>query len=205
MKNKKKLFKSKLQMIVYLILVVIILILFIIIGKYDFNKDINTEAEQFHQIFTNVDKNNVFKFVNVTDVNNIISNDDINGIILFGFKSNEWTKYYAEYINDVANEVGVKEVFYYDFESDRKERNGTYETIVNNLSVYTKYDDYNTSDIYAPTLLVIKDGEVLLYDDSTAIRSGNYTPDIYWQDYQIEEFKSTLRLVFEKYVKEDSK
>ena len=70
---------------------------------------------------------------------------------------------------------------------------------------YTKYDDYNTSDIYAPTLLVIKDGEVLLYDDSTAIRSGNYTPDIYWQDYQIEEFKSTLRLVFEKYVKEDSK
>ena len=162
MKNKKKLFKSKLQMIVYLILVVIILILFIIIGKYDFNKDINTEAEQFHQIFTNVDKNNVFKFVNVTDVNNIISNDDINGIILFGFKSNEWTKYYAEYINDVANEVGVKEVFYYDFESDRKERNGTYETIVNNLSVYTKYDDYNTSDIYAPTLLVIKDGEVLL-------------------------------------------
>ena len=99
--------------------------------------------------------------------------------------------------------MDIKEVLYYDFESDRKDKNGTYETIVNSLSVYTKYTDYNTSEIYAPTLLVVKNGEILLYDDSTAVRSGNYTPDIYWQDYQIEDFKSTLRLVFAEYLKED--
>lgn len=203
MVKKNKLFKNKLQMIIYILLMIIILILFIVIGKHDFNKNISTEAEQFNQIFTNVPKENVFKFSNAQEVNNIINSKKSKGIILFGFKANNWTSYYAEYIDEVAKEMDIKEVLYYDFESDRKDKNGTYETIVNSLSVYTKYTDYNTSEIYAPTLLVVKNGEIILYDDSTAVRSGNYTPDIYWQDYQIEDFKSTLRLVFAEYLKED--
>ena len=203
MVKKNKLFKNKLQMIIYILLMIIILILFIVIGKYDFNKNISTEAEQFNQIFTNVPKENVFKFSNAQEVNNIINSKKSKGIILFGFKANNWTSYYAQYIDEVAKEMDINEVLYYDFESDRKDKNGTYETIVNSLSVYTKYTDYNTSEIYAPTLLVVKNGEILLYDDSTAVRSGNYTPDIYWQDYQIEDFKSTLRLVFAEYLKED--
>lgn len=203
MVKKNKLFKNKLQMIIYILLMIIILILFIVIGKHDFNKNISTEAEKFNQIFTNVPKENVFKFSNAQEVNNIINSKKSKGIILFGFKANNWTSYYAEYIDEVAKEMDIKEVLYYDFESDRKDKNGTYETIVNSLSVYTKYTDYNTSEIYAPTLLVVKNGEILLYDDSTAVRSGNYTPDIYWQDYQIEDFKSTLRLVFAEYLKED--
>lgn len=203
MVKKNKLFKNKLQMIIYILLMIIILILFIVIGKHDFNKNISTEAEQFNQIFTNVPKENVFKFSNAQEVNNIINSKKSKGIILFGFKANNWTSYYAEYIDEVAKEMDINEVLYYDFESDRKDKNGTYETIVNSLSVYTKYTDYNTSEIYAPTLLVVKNGEILLYDDSTAVRSGNYTPDIYWQDYQIADFKSTLRLVFAEYLKED--
>lgn len=203
MVKKNKLFKNKLQMIIYILLMIIILILFIVIGKHDFNKNISTEAEQFNQIFTNVPKENVFKFSNAQEVNNIINSKKSKGIILFGFKANNWTSYYAEYIDEIAKEMDINEVLYYDFESDRKDKNGTYETIVNSLSVYTKYTDYNTSEIYAPTLLVVKNGEILLYDDSTAVRSGNYTPDIYWQDYQIEDFKSTLRLVFAEYLKED--
>lgn len=205
MKNKKSLFKSKLQMIVYLILFVVIIAAFIIIGKHDFNKDVDTEAELFHDIFTMVDKNNVFKFSNSTDVNNVVNNKKIDGIILFGFAANEWTNYYAKYVNEVAKEIGVKEILYYDFENDRKERNGTYETIVNSLSVYTKFDDYNTSDIYAPTLLVVKNGKVILYDDSTAMRDGNYSAEIYWNDYKIEEFKDVLRYAFNKYVNEENK
>ena len=203
MVKKNKLFKNKLQMIIYILLMIIILILFIVIGKHDFNKNISTEAEQFNQIFTNVPKENVFKFSNAQEVNNIINSKKSKGIILFGFKANNWTSYYAEYIDEIAKEMDINEVLYYDFESDRKDKNGTYETILNSLSVYTKYTDYNTSEIYAPTLLVVKNGEILLYDDSTAVRSGNYTPDIYWQDYQIEDFKSTLRLVFAEYLKED--
>ena len=203
MVKKNKLFKNKLQMIIYILLMIIILILFIVIGKHDFNKNISTEAEKFNQIFTNVPKENVFKFSNAQEVNNIINSKKSKGIILFGFKANNWTSYYAEYIDEIAKEMDINEVLYYDFESDRKDKNGTYETIVNSLSVYTKYTDYNTSEIYAPTLLVVKNGEILLYDDSTAVRSGNYTPDIYWQDYQIEDFKSTLRLVFAEYLKED--
>lgn len=203
MQNKKSLFKNKLQMIVYLILFVIIIILFIVIGKHDFNKNVSTESEMFHQIFNKVEKENVFKFVNVTDVNNVVNNKNGTGIILFGFANSEWTNYYAKYLNEAAKEIGIKEIMYYDFEHDREERNGTYETIVNSLSVYTKFDDYNTSDIYAPTLLVIKNGKIILYNDSTSIRDGSYNPEIYWNDYQIEEFKGNLRYAFKNYIDEE--
>ena len=94
MVKKNKLFKNKLQMIIYILLMIIILILFIVIGKHDFNKNISTEAEKFNQIFTNVPKENVFKFSNAQEVNNIINSKKSKGIILFGFKANNWTSYY---------------------------------------------------------------------------------------------------------------
>ena len=199
--KKNKLFKSRAQMIIYIILTIIIMVLFVVIGTHDFNPNIETEGEQFNQVFTNVEKDNVFIFGDVTDVNSIINGKSEDAIILFGFKNNEWTSYYAEYINDVAIELGIKKVIYYDFELDRKEKNGTYETIVNSLDVYVTFNDYNTADIYAPTLVVVKDGEVIAFINETSLRNGNVTPEIYWDQYKVEEFKSTLRTIFNEYLK----
>ena len=199
--KKNKLFKSRAQMIIYIILTIIIMVLFVVIGTHDFNPNIETEGEQFNQVFTNVEKDNVFIFGDVTDVNSIINGKSEDAIVLFGFKNNEWTSYYAEYINDVAIELGIKKVIYYDFELDRKEKNGTYETIVNSLDVYVTFNDYNTSDIYAPTLVVVKDGEVIAFINETSLRNGRVTPDIYWDQYKVEEFKGTLRTIFNEYLK----
>ena len=199
--KKNKLFKSRAQMIIYIILTIIIMVLFVVIGTHDFNPNIETEGEQFNQVFTNVEKDNVFIFGDVTDVNSIINGKSEDAIVLFGFKNNEWTSYYAEYINDVAIELGIKKVIYYDFELDRKEKNGTYETIVNSLDVYVTFNDYNTADIYAPTLVVVKDGEVIAFINETSLRNGNVTPEIYWDQYKVEEFKSTLRTIFNEYLK----
>ena len=41
-----------------------------------------------------------------------------------------------------------------------------------------------TQNIYAPTLVIIKNGEVLAYDDEVAINQGNILPEVYWTDYK---------------------
>lgn len=198
--KKNKIFKSKLQMVVYLFLMILILVLFVIIGTHDFNKNITTEAEQFNLIYTEVPKENVYVFGNATDVNSIINGKNNSGIIFFGFPLNKWSHYYAKYINEVAEEYQIKDIIYYDFYDDRKELNGTYETIVNSLSTYTTFNDMNRADIFAPTLVVVKMGKVIAYLDETALREGNYTPEIYWNQNQIETFKNKLELVFREYL-----
>ncbi len=200
--NVNKLFKSKTQMVIYIILTIIIIILFILIGTYDFNKEVKSEALKINQTLTMVDKDNVYKFTNSSEVNNLINNTTANGIVLFGFKENCWTNYFAKYVNEVAKSVGIKEIGYYDFLSDRNESNGTYETIVNDLSIYLKYNDLGSSDIEAPALLVIKDGNILAYIDDTSYRTGDITPDIYWNEYNISIFKDKLNTIFTEYVKE---
>ena len=51
-------------------------------------------------------------------------------------------------------------------------------------------------DIQAPTVVIVKNGEVLAYFDDTSIIKGNITPEIYYTEYQkgiiYEGFKTAL-------------
>lgn len=200
-KKKPKLFKNKIQMIIYSILMIIILALFIVIGRHDFNENVSTEAELFHNIYTNVPKDNVYVMSNAVDVNTVVSSKNNSGIILFGFSTNKWTSYYAEYINEVAKKENISEILYYDFFKDRNEKNGTYEKIVESLSVYTTFNDVNHADIFAPTLVVVKNGEVIAFLDETAEREGKIDPETYWNQFKVSEFKSQLSDIFREYLK----
>lgn len=84
------------------------------------------------------------------------------GIVLFGTK-NEWVNYYAYMVNKIAKEVGVKEIILLlILLKIEKDNNGTYEDIVKTLSNYVTYNDKGVAEIYAPTLLVVSNDEVLL-------------------------------------------
>ena len=101
----------------------------------------------------------------------------------------------------MGKEVGLDKIYYYNFLNDRDESNGTYETIVKNLGVYTPTLDEGVSDIMAPTILVVKDGNVLLYYDEVSINKGNITPDVYFTENKNAEIKELLKSVLEEYVK----
>ena len=104
--------------------------------------------------------------------------------------------YYAKILNDVGKEVGIDKIYYYDFLKDRDEANGTYETIVNKLSVYAPVNDEGIQNISAPTVIIVKNGGIIGYFDDTAIIRGNITPDIYYNENQeaivYEQFKTAL-------------
>ncbi|MBQ8902555.1 MAG: hypothetical protein IJY87_05830 [Bacilli bacterium] len=192
--KKKSLFKSKTQMITYMFLYVLCIALFIIIGQIDFQKDINTESKKFHSLYNMVEEDNLYVFSDATDVLSIV--DGKSGVVLMGFPTNKWMNYYASILNDVAKEVGIDKIYYYDFQNDREESNGTYETIVNKLKVYVPTDDRGIQDIQSPTVIVVKKGEVIGYFDDTSIVRGTVTPEVYYNDNQqaitYEGFKTAL-------------
>jgi len=192
--KKKSLFKSKTQMITYMFLYVLCIALFIIIGQIDFQKDIDTESKKFHSLYNMVEEDNLYVFSDATDVLSIV--DGKSGVVLMGFPTNKWMNYYASILNDVAKEVGIDKIYYYDFQNDREESNGTYETIVNKLKVYVPTDDRGIQDIQSPTVIVVKKGEVIGYFDDTSIVRGTVTPEVYYNDNQqaitYEGFKTAM-------------
>lgn len=179
---KKKFFKNKTQLVIYTIIFIICIILFIVIGKTDFQKDIDTEAEKFSSLYNMVSEDNLYVFCDATDVLNII--DGRSGVILMGFPSNKWTNYYANILDEVSKELKIDKIYYYNFQKDREESNGTYETIVKRLNVYVPVDDEGFQDIQAPTVLIVKNGDIIGYFDDTSIMKGNVTPEIYYNENQ---------------------
>ncbi len=192
--KKKSLFKTKTQMIIYMFLYILCISLFIIIGQIDFQKDIDTESKKFHSLYDMVEDDNLYVFSDATDVLSIV--DGKSGVVLMGFPTNKWMNYYANILNNVAKEVGLNKIYYYDFQNDREESNGTYETIVNKLKVYVPVNDKGIQDIQAPTVVVVKKGEVIGYFDDTSIIKGTVTPEVYYTENQkaitYEGFKTAL-------------
>lgn len=190
------LFKSKTQMVIYLIIFAILIYMFIYLANQDYNIQI-PDNERFASDFSLVDKNNVFKYANATTVRMIASGKT--GIVLFGTQ-NEWVNYYANIINKVAKEIGVSEIYYYDFLKNRQDNNGTYEDIVKKLENYVTYNDRGKAEIYAPSLLVVKNNEILLFDDDTAFVKGKITPSIYWNINTEGAKEQLLKEVFKEYL-----
>ena len=193
-----KIFKSKTQMIIYILLFIIFIALFILIGKTDYEQGKN-DAIKFNKDFPSIEKDNVYKYITAVKAGDIVQKGK--GIILFGRKNNKWVEYYANLVNNVAKEVRIKEIFYYDLLDDRKNNNATYEDIINKLDNYIYTNDNGKKEIYTPTLLVMKAGKVLLFDTDTNFVKGTITPDIYYNEYNYGEKYNELKMIFKDYLK----
>lgn len=195
--KNKKMFKSKTQMVIYIIIFCLLIYAFIYLGKKEYKVEL-PDNEKFSSMFSMVSTDNVFKIVNATEARMV--SRGAKGIVLFGTE-NEWVNYYAYIVNKIAKEVGIEEIYYYDFTKNRKDNNGTYEDIVKNLSNYVTYNDKGVAEIYAPSLLVVSKDKVLLFDSDTSFIKGKTTPSTYWNSFTQGEKEQNLRAVFTEYLK----
>ncbi len=196
--KNKHMFKNKWQMIIYIILFCLLIWGFIYLGTKDYSKDI-TDQEKMAQSFNMLSEDNVFKIVNATDARMVANGKK--GIVLFGTK-NDWVNYYAYLVNKIAKEVGITEIYYYDFVKNRSDNNGTYEDIVEKLKNYVTYNDKGVGEIYAPSLLVVSNDNVLMFDTSTNFVKGNMTPSKYWSKQREDAKIKELTEVFNEYLKD---
>lgn len=194
--KNEKLFKSKWQMLIYIIIFIILIWAFIYLGTLDYNDDLSDNI-RFSQEFSLVSEDNVFEYVNATSA--LMVANGTKGIVLFG-TNNEWVNYYANIVNKVAKEVGIDKIYYYDFIKNRQDNNGTYEKIVENLNEYTIHNDYGKAEIYAPSLLVVSKDKILLFDIETSFVIGNSSPSEYWNSYNEKQKISELKEVFLEYL-----
>ena len=63
--------------------------------------------------------------------------------------------------------------------------------------------DNDNSDIYAPTLIGVKDGNIVFYDDETSIIHGDVSIDDYWTNDKIASKMVNLGILLQKYLGED--
>ena len=194
--KNEKLFKNKTQMVIYIILFCLLIYGFIYFGKKDYKVKVS-DNERFSSEFSLVSKDNVFKYVNATDARMVAKG--AKGIVLFG-TNNDWVNYYAYIVDKVAKEVGIEEIYYYDFIKNRKDNNGTYEDIVKTLSNYVTYNDKGVAEIYAPSLLVVSNDKVILFDSETSFVKGDILPNAYWNSEKIAEKENQIREAFIKYL-----
>lgn len=115
----------------------------------------------------------VFEEINHSKLLNKLNKKNQNMIIYACFIDNDLCDSYAMLINDVAREYGIDEILYYDFKIDKKEKNATYQKILTKFSDYLRTDDLGNQELYAPTLIFIKDGSVFAFDDDLALQRGD--------------------------------
>lgn len=180
------------------IIFIILIMGFIFLGTKEYKKAEQSDNELFSAEYQEIDENNIFEYTNATKVLQTLKNGS--GVIFFGFKSNIWAGYYANILNEVAMSLGMDKIYYYDFYEDRKNTNGTYELIVETLNPYITVLDDGTKNIYSPSIVIVKNGEIIAFNDDTAFVKGNNNPEEYWTIEQINIEKNTLSVLLSNYL-----
>ena len=127
--------------------------------------------------FKDVDEHNVYKYATAREVYEKLDKDIV---VLFGFKANKWTGFMASMLDVAARKTKINEIYYYDFYDDRLNNNGNYELIVNKLNGLIYTNDRGKKELYAPSILIIKNGQIIYFDDETAFVKGDVEPSSYW-------------------------
>ncbi len=182
---------------VYIILIVVLAVIgALLIYKYTFNEE-NTGVKKFTNEYTLVSDDNVFVYKSVDEIINTLEKGS--GIIFLGFPECAWCQKYALYLNEVAKENNIKEIYYYNIKDIRSNNTNKYQKIVSYLESYLPTDDSQNKRITVPNVTFVKDGNVLFNDNETSLISDGTQPDDYYSEEAISALKNKLTLYFEKY------
>lgn len=184
---------------IIIIIGVVLVIALGVLGYLYLNKEKNTnvDGKKFAAEYTSVTEDNVFVYRNIDEIINILEHGT--GVVYLGFPECPWCTAYVPYLNEVAKANGVDKVYYYNIYNDRKENNDNYKKLVDILKEYLKFDEEGNKRIYAPSVIAVKDGEILDFDDETAWDTKGYkTPEEYWKNEDLEGLKKKLAKMFEE-------
>lgn len=152
----------------------------------------------FNNEYNLVDENNVFVYKSIDDI--LITLDKGTGIIFLGFPECGWCQNYVKYLNDVAVSKNVDIIYYYNFKSIRESNTEKYKKLVSRLDDYLFLDDTGNYRLYAPTLVIVKEGKILSFDNETSLMTSPILPNEYWTEEKINSFKEKIGNYFDEYL-----
>lgn len=177
-----------------LIVIGLILLYFFLIKKEDSKE---TDAQKFKNEYTKVSDDNPFVYRNIDQIINILEKGT--GVVYLGFPECPWCQAYVPYVDEVAKKVGIDKVYYFNIQEDRKNNTEEYQKIVKILNAYLSNDEEGNKRVFVPALIVVKDGEIVVFNDETSLDTKGYEkPEDYWKNEGTEDLKT----LFEKSFKE---
>ena len=186
--------KKTLITIFMIVFVIIVIVASIFLIHLNHRNQENTDAQKFSEEYTQVDKNNVYVYRTIDEIINILEKGT--GIVYLGFPECQWCQRYTKYLNEVAQDMGLTKIYYYNIREDRANNSENYLKIVEILKNYLQFDEEGNSRIYVPSVIAVKKGEIVGFDDETAWDTKGFsTPDEYWNDNEVQELKTKLEIM----------
>lgn len=186
MKNKKIILISS----IVFILLITLLVLFLVFKKNKINKNIDKEKIKFAEEYKTT-KDNVFTYRTIEEINKILKNGT--GLVFLGFPECPWCRGYVPIINEVAKKEGLEKIYYFNIYEDRKNNTEEYQEMVKLLKGFLRYDDEGNERIYAPSLIAIKNGKILEFDDTRYWDNKKYdSAEEFWQSADLKPMKEKI-------------
>lgn len=146
--------------------------------------------------YPSLDKNTIIEYISGEDALNKIESN-YTGIIVFGFKECPWCQACISHVDYVAKEKGYKEVFYLDIKDMRDNEESPERQIYLSIFEHIKEDIDNPEKIFAPTVVVFKDGKVTGYNMGTVESHQRVDGTLpVMTDEQIKELREIYRNIF---------
>lgn len=182
MKNKK------IYLISIILLILIATTLFFIFN----NKKSNEEND--NKVFASeygITEDNIYVYKTLEEINKILENGT--GLVYLGFPECPWCRGYVPIINEVAKEQGLDKIYYFNIKKDREDNSKLYQKTVELLGDNLRYDNEGNRRIYAPSLIAVKNGKVVMFDDTRYWNNKEYdSAEDFWNNEDLTSMKEKL-------------
>ena len=180
--------KLGIGIIIGLALIIVVAIIFRIGNPIEKRE---TDNQKFAKEYTEVEEDNVFVYRDINQIIKILENG--RGVVYLGFPECPWCQRYVKYLNEVAKDIGINKIYYYNIKEDRKNNTEEYQQIVSLLEDYLQYDEEGNKRIYAPSVITVDSSEIIGFDDETAWDTKEHEkPSDYWTEDEVKDLKEKL-------------
>lgn len=185
--------KKKILIVCGSILVVVIGVMLFFVLK---NKNIEDNVK-FAKEYGSVSEDNVFVYKNIDEIIKIMEHGT--GVVYLGFPDCPWCRAYVKYLNEVALDVGIDEVYYCNILEDRTNNTDSYKKIVSILGDNLQYDKEGNHRIFVPNVSFHVEGEVIGNDYETSYDTHGLSSAVeYWTDEEVADLKNRLTMYMEE-------
>lgn len=159
------------------------------------NKTEESDSKRFALEYNQVSDENVFVYRNIDEIINILEKGT--GVVYIGFPECPWCQAYVPVLDEVAKELEIDKIYYFNILEDRKENTEKYKKIVSILKNHLLNDSEGNNRVFVPDITIVKDGEIVGHDNETSVvTEEDGTPEEYWT----KEKKDSLKLKLKSYM-----
>ncbi len=150
-----------------------------------------TDAKKFAQEYNQVSEDNVFVYRDVDQIIKIMKNGT--GVVYLGYPECPWCQVYVKYLNEVAKDVGMDQIYYCNTKKVKESNMEKYQELITLLDGHLQYNNEGEQWIYVPNVSFHVKGKILGNDyESSKDTLGFKDPNKYWTEERIKALKERL-------------